>query len=374
MRRHRLIFGALAALFLCNPDARAGGSSDAELADAARAIFGDGLLVTRSGGKVTVDWNPKGLTEAKARRYLETYWGPALDDIDPGTVFALADQRMVFPFYTNSLSRHKRAYFLMEPDGRRAICRRIAKQIGDSRLRKKTMDFCTVRAVETATRGVIGFRGKKQSFNARAPWAGVWFKERLWANRDGARQMLVVAPGLDEIEQLDQLTYAANVADVGQTMRDQYSADALRALRRLRDRAADKLAKKAERIAARDKALVGGRASVMFTDYPISGWRKIIPLTDAEKAPCFESHVHAYGPAKPKPKTIYDLTVSLNGRTCATKGYGHHGERTVVHGSLWSFCTGRDKYDSGDNKVEVTLVERGSKTIAAKSAFACRAR
>lgn len=383
MRRHSILLGALAAA-LAHSDAGAGGPDNAEIAAAARAIFGDGLEVTRSGDKVAVDWGS--LTEKKARYYLETYWGPALDSIDSETVFSVDDKRWVFPFYTKSLRKTSRAYFLMEPDGRRALCLRIARAITDDKLAQKTRDFCAVRAVETANKAVLGFRGKKVSFGARAPWAGVWFKERLWQDKDGARDLLLVTSGPDDVDQYDQLKYIAHVADIGRTARDQYSPEALRKLRRLFDAASDKLAKKDERTAARDAALVGRKAAVIFSDHPASGWRKIWPLeASAKKVSCYESHVHTYGPARAKPGQLYTLTVELNGRQCSSKRVGFHDERVRQHLPLWSYCTGRDRYDSGENRVVVTLAKdvvqhknrtstKGQGDVVARGTLTCRVR
>lgn len=383
MRRHLHLVAACAALLSVHaPDAGASGN-DAEIAAAARAIFGDGLSVTRSGDKITVDWGT--LTEEKARYFLETYWGPALDSIDPYTVFSVDDKRWVFPFYTKSLRKTSRAYFLMEPDGRRELCLQIARVIGDARLAQATRDFCTVRAVETANRGVIGFRGKKASYNTTAPWAGIWFKERLWQNKNGVRDLLLVTSGPVDIDQYEQLKYIAHVADIGRTAADQYSLDARRKLRRLRDAAADKLAKKDALTDARDARQVGDKAAVIFTDHPASGWRKMWPLKGSEKVSCYETHVHTYSPAKAWPGQLYTLTVALNGRTCSSKRVGFNDQRVREHASLWDYCTGRDRYDSGANRVEVTLAkdviqrqgrtsDRGKGDVVARKTFTCRAR
>lgn len=292
------------------PAAAEGLSADDQLLwDAARALYGEGLVVKKVKQGVAISSANNGLTQDKYNRYVPIYL-EALRTVSgrrKGTSFKWESDYSDGKYDPRAPT--KVAMILLEPAFKFALCHTLAGKIGDKPTNTANWDrvaWCVQQGIVDATTNTCVYRGEATECAAASDHGDLKLDDPIFVkDAQGNYPMLVtVSGGRDHITQAT-ISIAARLQD------------SLVSVSKL----APKI--KADWNRRREKYLVSERAAVKqqrklaknqlaFSDQPFAPWEVHKP---AKKVSCKTTHMVLFAPEKAQANDYYQV-VSVDGKTC----------------------------------------------------------
>lgn len=315
-----LVFAIVAATLLASSSALAGKLTQKQrfALEAARALYGEGLIIKRSRKSVSIKAKPNGLTQKKFNRYVEEVYLPALQRM------RLVTNARAFRFLENPRDRKydpraktKLAHILLEPAAKFELCLKIEDAAGIGWRDPYTFasddrkNWCLLRALEEATSPIYEYRGKPVTWNGKRDRGDLAIDDVIF-QKSGADYPIVVtvAGGRTSMDRSRYRIAQQLVRAIGKEGTNKKLITAIRRRWTKKRAAYDKLVKRMGKTQRR----YAKRNPILFSAEYFAEWVARKPAKGS--IPCDQSHYLIYAP-KRGGEGSYAKVMKVNDAICA---------------------------------------------------------
>ena len=278
--------------------------TEARRAAAAKALFGLGLTVRESGGRISVA--PGELDDAKIREYIAEYWSPAAAEVQTGAGF-LDDARG--NEYEALRKKGVLGWTLLEPAKKLVMCESIVRTL--SKLRQEAVDFCKLRAVIEANSRIVAYRGKPVETPVDAG-PGLEHAERIFfPSAEGVYEPVVTVAAPVTVDDFAHIELQRRLADM--LYRGSSDDPGKREAKALAARGAKIAETQQAKLRAADAKVAGKGGVVVFAARPFVGWEMPELVKKGPAGACEALHYKAWAP---RGAASYEIEIAVDGTAC----------------------------------------------------------